>query len=300
LVRSLEIVSVDEEFEAPREVGEVGKYGSGQKLVPRRLPKSLDLPERHWVLRSAANVVDALLTQQLLEGRLSPPGKGQRPEEKGPSDILALRRGIVVSDADTLFVEERRRDDIIDCGCNMHARRYFVKALDRGDSRAALALGAFKGLYQVEEEFRDASADERLAARQERSTPIYDDLVLWCRAHQPEVRPSEPLGRAIAYLLKHEVALRRFETDGAIPTDNIAAEHAFVPVGLTRKNFLFFGADKGGDRAAIVYTLLHCCQLAGVDPVAYLTDVLRVLGRGTDLEMAELMPARWKLRQNSS
>ncbi|MCP4963882.1 MAG: IS66 family transposase [bacterium] len=227
--------------------------------------------------------------------------KGQRPHEKGPWEILAQRTGIVVSDADTLFVEQRKRDELIDCGCNMHARRYFVKALDRGDSRAALALGAFKGLYQVEEEFRDAGAEERLVARTQRSTPIYEDLVAWCRAHQPEVRPSEPLGRAVAYLLKHELALRRFETDGAIPMDNIAAEHAFVAVALTRKNYLFFGADTGGDRAAIAYTILHCCHLARVDPVAYLTDVLTILGRGTaGVDMAELMPARWKLRADSS
>lgn len=221
--------------------------------------------------------------------------KGQRPNEKGPSEILALRSGIVVSDADTLFVEQRKRDDLIDGGCNMHARRYFVKALDRGDSRAALAIGAFKGLYQVEEDIRELSVEDRLAIRRERSSPIYDDLVDWCRVLEGEVRPTEPLGRAIAYLLKHELALRRFESDGAIPIDNAPAEHAFVSVALTRKNFLFFGADTGGDRAAIVYTMLQCCRLAGVDPVAYLTDVLAILARRpTEIEMADLMPARWK------
>lgn len=223
--------------------------------------------------------------------------KGQRPDEKGPDEILAERSGIVVSDADLLFVRQRKRDDLIDCGCNMHARRYFAKALDRGDTRAALALGAFKGLYQVEEDIRELDVAARLAARQEQSTPIYDDLVAWCLAYQPELRPTEPLGQAVSYLLKNQVALRRFESDGVIPMDNIAAEHSFVPVALTRKNYLFLGADSGGDRAAIVYTMLHCCKLADVDPVAYLTDVLTILGRGVvDIEMAELMPAQWKLR----
>ena len=98
-------------------------------------------------------------------------------------------------------------------------------------------------------------------------------------------------------MLNHERALRRFESDGAIPLDNIAAEHAFILLAIARKKFLFFGADTGGERAAIIYTLLHCCRLAGVDPVEYFTDVLRLLGRGVDdLDMAELMPARWKLR----
>ena len=103
--------------------------------------------------------------------------KGQRPGELGPSEILAQRTGIVVSDADTLFVEQRKREDLIDCGCNMHARRYFVKALDAGDTRAALVIGAMKGLYHVEDDFRNASPAERLDARQRESTPIYDDIV---------------------------------------------------------------------------------------------------------------------------
>ncbi|WP_181198110.1 IS66 family transposase [Enhygromyxa salina] len=82
---------------------------------------------------------------------------------------------------------------------------------------------------------------ERLAARREHSTPCYDDMVSWCRAYEPDVPPKSPLGRAIGYLLKHQLALRRFESDGGIPIDNMAAEHNFVPVALTRKNFLFAG-----------------------------------------------------------
>jgi hypothetical protein len=220
--------------------------------------------------------------------------KGQRPQERGPTDILALRTGITVSDADTLFAAQMRRDDVTDCGCNMHARRYFVKALDGGDERAALVIGAFKGLYQVEDDARLLSAEGRLELRREQSTPIYDDIVAWCRHHQPDIPPKSPLGRAIAYLLRHEQSLRRFEHDGRIPIDNMAAEHAFVPVALTRKNYLFLGHDNGGDRAAIVYTILRCCRLAAVDPVAYLRDVLGVLSRKIRrVEIKELMPAQW-------
>jgi transposase len=219
---------------------------------------------------------------------------GQRPGERGPTDILGLRAGVVVADADTLFASQMQRDDVIDCNCNMHARRYFVKALDGGDERAALVLGAFKGLYQVEEEARGLTADERLAMRREGSTPIYDDIVEWCRHYERDTPPRSPLGRAIGYLLRHEESLRRFESDGRIPIDNMAAEHAFVPVALTRKNYLFFGHDNGGDRAAIIYTVLRCCQLANVNPVAYLSDTLVVLSRKVRrVEIADLMPAKW-------
>jgi transposase len=218
----------------------------------------------------------------------------QREGELGPSDILALREGIVVMDMDTLFAAQRKRAELIDCGCNMHARRYFVKALDSGDQRAALVLGAFKALYQVEEEVRDASDEERLAARREHSTPCYDDIISWCRAYEPNEPPKSPLGRAIRYLLTHQLALRRFESDGAIPIDNMAAEHNFVSVALTRKNYLFAGSDAGAERAAIIYTVLRCCRLAGVDPVEYLTDVLpRLAGRIRGTEIAGLMPAAW-------
>lgn len=220
--------------------------------------------------------------------------KGQRDGELGPSEILAQRTGILVSDADTLFIEQRKRTDLIDCGCNMHARRYFVKALDAGDSRAALVLGAFKGLYQVEDDVREASAAERLAARREHSTPIYDDIVNWCLAYQRLEPPKSALGRAISYLLNHQLSLRRFETDGTIPIDNMAAEHNFVSVALTRKNFLFAGSDAGGEWAAIAYTILRCCRLAGVEPVEYLTDVLTVLSRKVKrADLAKLMPAQW-------
>jgi transposase len=226
--------------------------------------------------------------------------KGQRPGEMGPTDILALRTGITVADADALFVAQMKREDIIDCGCNMHARRYFVTALDGGDTRAALVIGAFKGLYQVEDDARELAPDDRLALRHQRSSPIYEDIVDWCRHYERDVAPRSPLGRAIGYLLRHQEALRRFEQSGVIPIDNIAAEHAFVPVALTRKNFLFFGSDNGGDRAAIIYTLLRCCRLVEVDPVAYLRDTLAALCRKIRrVDVPEMMPAAWKLRRDS-
>ena len=228
-------------------------------------------------------------------------GKKQRVDEMGPSDILALFSGYVVLDADILFHAERQRSDLLDCACNMHARRYFVKALDAGDTRAALVLGAYKGLYQVEEEFHDASDAERLAARREQSTPIYDDIVTWCKAYKRDTPPKTELGRAIRYLLNHETSLRRFETDGAIPIDNMAAEHNFVSVALTRKNFLFAGSDLGGERAAIIYTILRCCRLADVEPVEYLNDVLAVLSRGIRrVDIPKLMPAAWAQRRTTS
>ena len=83
----------------------------------------------------------------------------------------------------------------------MHSRRYFTRALDAGDPRAALPLAAFKKLYDVEEEVRDRDTAARLEARQAKSKPVYDELCAWCRAHQPHEPPSSPMGKAIGYLL---------------------------------------------------------------------------------------------------
>jgi hypothetical protein len=177
----------------------------------------------------------------------------------------------------------------------MHARRYFVKALDRGDTRAALPIAAYKKLYEIEEEIRDRGDEEKLIERQARSKPVFDELVAWCAAHQRHELPSSPMGAAIRYLTNHEIALRRFMEDGVIPIDNGIVERLHVRAALTRKNFLFAGSDAGGERAAIAYTILGCCQLAGVNPVEYLRDVLPRLARKVRLaDVPDLMPARWQ------
>jgi transposase len=178
---------------------------------------------------------------------------------------------------------------------NMHARRYFTKALDAGDARAALPLAAFKSIYEHEAEVRDREPAERLARRQEHSARIYDELAAWCRTLKPREPPSSPMGKAIGYLLNHELALRRFLDDGIVPLDNGIVERLHVRAALTRKNFLFAGSDTGGERAAIAYTLLGCCTLADVNPVQYLADVMPRLSRRIRiLDLPALLPAQWK------
>lgn len=221
--------------------------------------------------------------------------KGQRPDEIGPDEMLSWRQGFTVADASSLFDAGFKREGIIECGCNMHARRYFTKALDAGDARASLPLSAFKRLYEVEEEVRGREAVAILEARQKKSRPVYDELLSWARVHQPHEPPSSALGRALQYLTNHAVALTRFLDDGVIPIDNGVVERLHVRTALTRKNFLFAGSDAGGHRAAIAYTVLGSCALADVDPVQYLADVLPKLSRRVRLaDIPALMPAAWK------
>ncbi len=176
----------------------------------------------------------------------------------------------------------------------MHGHRYFAKALDAGDSRAALPIAAYKKLYEIEAKVRDLGDQERRDIRQAESKPVWNEICAWCDTYKPHEPPSSKLGEAIRYLTNHRVALGRFLEDGAIPMDNGIVERLHVRAALTRKNFLFAGSDAGGERAAIVYTILGCCRLAEVNPVEYLADVLPRLSRRVRLrDMSALMPARW-------
>jgi transposase len=225
----------------------------------------------------------------------------QKKGELGPEDMLKLRSGYTVADASNVFDASFKRDELIECGCNMHARRYFVKALDGGDQRAALPLAAYKTLYDIEEDIKESTADVKLAARQARSKPVFDELVAWAKVHQPHEPPTSPMGSALRYLINHQLALGRFLDDGVIPIDNGIVERLHVRAALTRKNFLFAGSDVGGERAAIAFTILGCCALAGVDPFEYLSDVLPQLARRVRLrDLPDLLPARWKAARDTA
>lgn len=225
---------------------------------------------------------------------------GQRPDELGPQDVLKLRSGKTVADASNLFDLSFQRDDLIECGCNMHARRNFIKAFDAGDKRAANPIAAFKKIYDLEEECKDLSDDDKLDARQQRSKPVYDALIRWCQGYKLNEPPKSPMGKAVRYLLNHQTALTQFLHDARVPPDNGAVERLHVRVALTRKNFLFAGSHVGAERAAIAYTILGSCRLAGVNPSQYLADLLPKLARGIRLvDAKDLLPAAWKRSQQA-
>jgi transposase len=227
--------------------------------------------------------------------------EGQLPGELGPEDILKLRRGYTVADASNLFDQSFNREEIIECGCNMHARRYWTKALDAGDTRAALPLAAYKKIYEIEAEIKDTAEGAKLSERQARSKPVFDEIVAWCKTHQPYEPPSSPTGAALRYVINHQLALGRFLECGAVPIDNGIVERLHVRTAIARKNFLHAGSDAGGERAAIALTILACCRLADVNPAEYLTDILpKLSGRIRIRDLCELLPARWKKNREAA
>jgi transposase len=221
---------------------------------------------------------------------------GQVEGEIGPHDFLSKRTGFVVADAAGLFDEDFRRPDLIEIGCNMHARRYFVKALEANDARAAIPIKAFKTLYDVEDDVRDAGPERRLEERTRRSKPVYEELLAWSRTYRPVEPPSSLLGRAMGYLLNHQLALTRFLDDGRLPIDNGIVERLHRRPAVGRRNYLFAGSHSGAKRAAIAYSILSTCHLLGINPTEYLADVLPRLSRGIVIarDMPTLAPAAWK------
>jgi hypothetical protein len=128
----------------------------------------------------------------------------------------------------------------------------------------------------------------------QRSRPILDAIHAWLVAERPKVLPKSPIGEAISYALNHWAALIRPLEAGLLAIDNGASERAMKPVALGRKNWLFAGSDEGGKTAATLMSLCTTCKDLGVDPFAYLRDVLDRVSTHPNRRIAEWLPDRWK------
>ena len=212
-------------------------------------------------------------------------------EGTGPCEFLGLREGWIQADAgsafDPLFALGRAKE----AGCWSHARRYFVQALD-SDKRAAIPVKWIQDLFMIEREAADKSPDDRLAIRLKRSKPILDDLRVWIGDTWPTAPPKSPMGKALTYAVNQWKPLGRFLEDGRLPIHNNACERALRKIAIGRANWMFAGSDEGAERAAVIYTLLGTCRLRGVEPFAWLKDVLEKLASGwKQSDIAALLPA---------
>jgi Transposase and inactivated derivatives len=182
------------------------------------------------------------------------------------------------------------------CLCWAHARRrYFEVESQAGASPlASEALSFIRGIYHIDTEYKDATPDERLAVRKEHTVPLLEKFYAWLRHHQPSLLPRSPLGKAFAYTLSNWAALMHFTTDGTVSLDSNLVERTIRPVAVGRKAWLFAASERGGHAAAVAFSLIESCKLAGVEPYAYLRDVLqRIDGHRID-RLHELLPFNWK------
>jgi transposase len=176
--------------------------------------------------------------------------------------------------------------------CWSHVRRRFYKLAAAGPAPiASEALERIAGLYIIEKEIRGRGADERRTVRQDRSQPIMDDLEPWLRAKLALISQKTKLAEAIRYALSRWDGLTRFLDDGCIEIDSNVVERSIRPIALNRKNALFAGSDGGGQHWAVIASLIETCKLNGIDPHAYLADVItKIVNDHPNSRIDELLP----------
>src|SRR6185437_8147485 len=182
--------------------------------------------------------------------------------------------------------------------CWSHVRRHFYELVQGGAAPIATeALTRIAALYRIEGEIRGRSAEERLAVRQRRSRPLVEALQPWLREKLSLISQKTKLADAIRYALSRWAGLCLFLEDGRIEIDNNVVERTIRPLALTRKNALFAGSDGGAEHWAVVASLIESCKLLGVEPHAYLADVIsRIVNGHPQNRLDELLPWHYPVR----
>jgi transposase len=209
-------------------------------------------------------------------------------------DTDAAWRGTLVCD-DYAGYKALFGERIIEAGCLAHARRkHFDLWANHKSTVAEQALVFFGQLYDVEREVADLDVEERRRIRQLKAKPVADDLFAWLVAQRQKVPDGSATAKAIDYSLNRWEALTRFLGDGRLPADNNWIENRIRPIALGRANWLFAGSLRAGQRAAAIMSLIGSAKMNGLDPYAYLSDVLERLPTQPASRIAELLPHRWQ------
>ena len=180
-------------------------------------------------------------------------------------------------------------------GCWAHLLRKFRDALTESASIAHLYMSDIKALYAIEDEANDRELHykQRLSLRQEKAPPILARMLQRTEGWDDLYSTSGKMGDAIKYLRNQWEHLKCFLKDGRVPLDNNVCERAIRPIAVGRRNWLFAGSERGGEAAAICYSILGSCRAAGVDPFEYIADVLIKVATHPASKIADLVPARW-------
>jgi transposase len=215
--------------------------------------------------------------------------------------------GILQADAyagfNRLYAADRRPGPLIEAACWSHARRKFfvladiaAKARGKLPVIAPLAVEAVRridAIFAIEREINGQPSSDRLAVRRQRVAPLVSDLQQWMRAERARLSRHADVAKAMDYMLKRWDAFTRFLDDGRICLTNNAAERALRGIALGRKAWLFAGSDRGGERPALMYTLIQTARLNDVDPQAWLADVLARINDHRITDLGALLPWRW-------
>ncbi|WP_456848178.1 IS66 family transposase [Bradyrhizobium sp. USDA 4504] len=232
-----------------------------------------------------------------------------------PQTHLASYSGIFQADAyggyGRLYDLGRNAGPILEAACWVHARRPFFVMADLAENArrkvqgkkpaviSPLALEAVRridALFEIERGINGQTPERRRAIRQELSAPLVADLEAWMREQRAKLSRRNDVAKAMDYMLKRWGAFTRFLDDGRICLSNNAAERAVRGIALGRKSWLFCGSDRGGDRAALMYSLIVTAKMNDVDPQAWLADVLARIAAHPVQRLDELLPWNWRDR----
>ena len=232
-----------------------------------------------------------------------------------PQAHLAGYAGILQADAydgyNKLYRAGRSPGPILEAACWVHARRPFFAMADieenarrkaSGKKEIALSPIAIEvvrridSLFEIERSINGKGAEERLAVRQMLSQPLVDELHVYMRAQVARLARGHDLAKAINYILKRWAGFTLFLQDGRVCLSNNAAERGLRGIALGRKSWLFCGSDRGGQRAAAMYSLIVTAKMNGVDPQAWLADVLSRIATHPAHRLDELLPWNWTPR----
>jgi len=230
-----------------------------------------------------------------------------------PQTHLANYAGIFQADAysgyNKLYEPDRKPGPIREAACWAHARRPFFAMADLAENARRKAQGKTPGvisplaleavrridaLFEIERSINGQSAEQRRVVRQELSAPLVADLESWMREQRAKLSRGNEVAKAMEYMLKRWTAFTRFLDDGRICISNNTAERALRGIALGRKSWLFAGSDRGGQRAAAMYSIIVTAKMNDVDPQAWLTDVLTRLAEHPVHRLDELLPWNWR------
>lgn len=216
-----------------------------------------------------------------------------------PKARLQGFEGYLQADAYSGYDQVFADGKIVEVACWAHVRRKFFEIAEQAKGQrisAHVALESIGQLYAIEHEAkeRELTAPGIRQLRQEKALPILAEFKDWLQARLLELAPQTPTAKAIGYALKNWQALVRYTEDGRLEIDNNRSERAIRPLAIGRKNWLFLGSPKGGQVAATVFSLIQTCKELGLNPEAYLKDVLTRLPTTKQKDIDTLLPHHWK------
>jgi transposase len=236
-----------------------------------------------------------------------------------PQAHLANYAGILQADAyggyGKLYEPGRSAGPITEAACWVHARRPFFIMADLAENArrkaqgkavapiSPLALEAVRridALFEIERSINGETADKRKAVRQELSAPLVADLEAWVREQRAKLSRHNDVAKAMEYMLKRWASFTRFLDDGRICLSNNAAERGLRGIALGRKSWLFCGSDRGGERAAVMYSIIVTAKMNDIDPQAWLADVLARIAEHPVQRLDELLPWNWRKPQRET